>query len=124
MPAQFIVIVSYADVCTDFAKRVSLLNNTDILRGQWAVSLLRESHIEGVLNRLHEKRDSLYTNCYIEEWFQSGVTHSFIYSFVCDQDLLEQVLNNKHYTLILPEALFDQIDTSRLNGTVYIDRGV
>ncbi len=138
LPAQFIVIVSYADICTDFAKRVSLLNNTDIIKGKWAISLLNEVDTANVLHRLREeyctpctsyalhraRREGFirYTNCYIEEWFKSGDTQSFIYSFVCDPNLLEQVLKNKNYTMILPESLSDQINTTRLSGNVHIDK--
>lgn len=119
LPSKLTIVISYADVCTDLAKRVGLLNQTYMLNGRWAISLLNEMPVGEVLEHLHGKYAWRYTNCWVEKLLKP----KFIYSFVCDQDMLEKVLFNENYTLILPETLLDKIDTRRLKGKIYIDKG-
>ena len=47
----------------------------------------------------------------------------FIYSFVCNQSVLEEVLSDKNYTLIIPESLLHKIDIQKIKGEIYIDKG-
>lgn len=113
------VVFSYADICTNFAQRGALVSRTYMLKGKWFVSLLTEVHVEKVINRLHGKGAWRYTNCWVEELLKKH----FIYSFVCNQSMLEEVLCGKNYTLILPETLSKIIDTKKLKGDIYIDKG-
>lgn len=119
IPKKMIAVVSYADICTDLAKRVTLLNQTYMIKGEWAVSILEDVEINKVIKQIHGKGAKRYTNCWIEELLKQH----FIYSFVCDQSLLEEVLSDKDYTLIIPETLSNDINTKKLKGAIYIDRG-
>lgn len=46
LPDQMTIVISYADMCTDLAKRVTLYNSTYMLKGEWAVSLLEDISAE------------------------------------------------------------------------------
>lgn len=118
-PEKIIVVISYADMCTDLAKRVSLINQTYVLKESWAISILDNVGVEKVLERLHRKGAFRYTNCWIEEW----LAQYFVYSFVCNQSILEEVLLDKDFTLIIPETLASIISTKNLRGEIYIDKG-
>lgn len=118
-PAKMTVVLSYADMCTDLAKRVSLVNQTYMLKGEWAISLLEDVSVNKVIEKLHGKGAWRYTNCWVEELLSSH----FIYSFVCNQSVLEEVLSDKNYTLIIPESLLHKIDIQKIKGEIYIDKG-
>lgn len=119
LPSKMTVVISYADMCTDLAKRVTLYNSTYMLKGEWAISLLEDVFVEKVIERLHGKGAWRYTNCWVEELLKQH----FIYSFVCNQSMLEEVLSDKNFTLIIPETLLHMIDTKKLRGEIYIDKG-
>lgn len=114
IPSEFIVIISYADVCTEVAKRTSISNRTCKLKDRFAISFLQEMPLQTVLEKLHGR----YTNCWIEEVMKQ----KYIYGFVCNQDMLEKVLVDRNYILILPETLSAKIDTTQLIGNIYIDK--
>ena len=46
LPFRFVVIVSYADVCTDLAKKTSLINRTYMLKQRYSVSFLKEMPLQ------------------------------------------------------------------------------
>lgn len=119
LPVKMTVVLSYADMCTDLAKRVTLVNQTYMLKGEWSISLLEDVSVNKVIERLHGKGAWRYTNCWVEELLKSH----FIYSFVCNQSVLEEVLSDKNYTLIIPETLLHKIDIQKIKGEIYIDKG-
>lgn len=119
LPTRFIVIISYADICTDIAKKTSLVNRTYMLKQRYSVSFLKEMPLQELLERLHGKYGYKYTNCWIEELMKQN----YLYSFICEQCNLEEVLSGKNFTLILPETLSDKINTNVLKCDLYIDKG-
>ena len=119
IPSKVIVVISYADMCTDLAKRVTLYNSTYMLKDDFAISLLKDISVEKVVKRLPDNRAWRYTNC----WVEHLLNQNFVYSFVCNQSMLEEVLQNKNYSLILPETLLHKIDTKKLKGDIFIDKG-
>lgn len=118
LPLKVIVVISYASMYTEFSRRMAV--HVDyMLKGEWAVSLLKDVSVEEVTKRLHRKGAFLYTNYCVEDVLKQH----FIYSFVCNQSMLEEVLNNRNFTLIIPETLLPMIDIIKLNGEIYIDEG-
>lgn len=118
-PAKMTVVLSYADMCNDLAKSVTLVNQTYMLKGEWAISLLEDVPVNKVIDCLHGNGAWRYTNCWVEELLKKH----FIYSFVCNQSVLEKVLYDKNFTLIIPETLLDKINIQRIKGEIYIDKG-
>lgn len=121
IPPALTLIVSYADVCPPIAKRIgSIGNQTYLLKGRYAISILQKMALEDALERLHQKNVRKYTMSTIESFFDD---HSYIYSFVCEQSLFDKLIGNRECQLIIPESLLDKlfVDPSAVN--VHIDTG-
>lgn len=118
IPPEATLIVSYADVCPTFAKRISYGNQTYILRGRYAISILQKMPMETILEQLHRNYTHKYTNSIVESCFDE-----YVYSFVGNQELLDKLVANKKYQIIIPETLLKQIsiDINRIN--LHIDSG-
>lgn len=119
-PDNFTAIIAYADICSEFAKRVSLRNETINLEMRYSVSFVRKLSVDEIIQKLHKACGFRYSNSYIEQVLK----FHFIYNFICDQKLLEECLRNRNYTLIVPEPLLNMIDIENLEGTVFIDKGL
>ncbi len=119
LPSQFVAVVSIADVCTPIAKKVSLGNRTYILKDKYAISILQENYVDNVLEQLHKKYVYRYTNC----WIGYNLKDEFIYSFVFDQELLEDFLSDKECDIIIPESLCEKVKIDKHNIKVYVDKG-
>lgn len=122
IPVELTLIVSYADLCTSLAKRVSIGNQTYMLKNKCAVSILQKIPLETALEGLHPKYAWKYTNTMIEECFDD-YRHVYIYSFVCDQNLLDKLIGDRECLLIIPESLSDRVSVNSSNVNVYIDTG-
>lgn len=119
LPSKVTVVISCADMCTELAKRIELTSEAHMLKDDIAISLLEDISVEKVIKRLHDNGACLYTNCSVE--FE--LNQNFVYSFLYNQSVLEEVLQNKNYSLIIPEKLLHKIDTKKLKGDIYIDKG-
>lgn len=53
----------------------------------------------------------------------AAFAHSFIYSFVYNEDAFAQVLKQGVSRVIIPESLVDQFDFSNLECSAFIDEG-
>ncbi len=119
IPHEPTLVVSYADVCLQFAKGINCGNQTHLLKGRYAVSILRNMPLETALKQLHQKYMRKYTNSTIEAVFDD---YQYVYSFVCNQELL-QLVTHRSCQIIIPETLLHQllIDSSQAN--IFIDTG-
>lgn len=106
LPAEIIIVVSPADICPPFATRTAISKSTHILKGKYAVTLLSQITMEDVINSLHDPWIGEYTTSMMEPIFEPH----FLYSFVCNRDLLEKVIAGRKYSIIVPSALLDIID--------------
>lgn len=120
IPTEATVIVSYADVCPPLARRVSYGNQTYMLKGRYAVSILHKMPLETVLGCLHRNYARKYTTSTIEFCFDEWC---HVYSFVCTQELLDQLLTKGYYQLIIPESLLERVSINHNTASVYVDAG-
>lgn len=118
LPSELTLVVSYADICPPLAMRTAVGNQTHILKDKFAVSILQKMPVDVALESLHKNRVQKYTTSRIQTVFDD---HRYIYSFVCNQSLLDELIANRECLLIIPESLFNVIsfDTSIMN--VHID---
>lgn len=93
---------------------------TYILKDKYAISILQKMELEDVLVRLHKKYATKYFNETIETSFYSW---HFCYSFVCNQELLDKLLQNRQCLLIIPESLKEKVVFNSELDNVYIDKG-
>lgn len=118
--SELCLIISYADICPPLSKRISFRDNTHILNGRYAVTILKKMQIETVLERLHQVQITKYTTSTIETFFDGEL---YIYSFVCNHELLDQLLNGRECDLIIPESLLKKVDFELSYENIYIDLG-
>ncbi len=112
--------MSYADIGTLLSKRLGAPNESYRLKNKYAVSILQKMELEDVLTRLHGKYATRYSSESIEASFYSW---HFCYSFVCDQDLLDKLLQDRQCLLIIPESLKEKVTFSSEIENLYIDKG-
>lgn len=120
LPAELTLIVSYADVCPPLTIRTAFGNQTHILKDRFAVSILQKMPVEVALETLHQNRIQKYTTSSIRTVFDD---YRYIYSFVCDQFLVDALLDSKKCFLIVPESLSKVIAFESSVENVYIDPG-
>jgi len=120
LPAELTLIVSYADVCPPLAIRTAVGNQTHILKDKFAVSILQKMPVELALETLHRNHIKKYTTSRIRTVFDD---YRYIYSFVCDQFLLDALIADRKCLLIVPESLSKVISFESSIENVYIDPG-
>jgi hypothetical protein len=121
IPSESILVVSYADVCSSLTKSVSYGNQTYMLKGRYAISILHKIPLESVLEELHSRHATKYTNTAIEVSFNEQ--YPYVYSFVCNQAILDKLIDNGTYQIIIPETLLKQISIDSDKSNVHIDWG-
>lgn len=101
-PERPVLIISYTDVCPPLAVRTVDGNQTHILNGKISVTILQGLSLPCVLEQLKGSHIRPQTVSTIRNIFDD--TH-YVYSFVCDQALYDQLVENKPCTVIVPKAL-------------------
>ena len=118
LPEELTLIVSYADVCPPLTVRTVGGNQTHILKNKFAVSILQKMSVDVVLEILHKNRMHKYTTSSIRNSFEG---QQYIYSFVCDQFLFNDLIANRKCLLIVPESLSNVLSFKSSIENVYID---
>lgn len=120
LPAKATLVVSYVDICPLLAMRGPIGNKTHILKNKYAISILEEMPLTAVLEILHQNRIQKYTTSNIKWMFDE---HRYIYSFVCNQTLLDRLIINRKCQLIIPESLREVVSVDECLVDVYTDKG-
>lgn len=118
IPAEITLVISHADISPPLSVRTPYGNETHILKDKYAITILSETRVESILERLHQYcLKSKYTTSIIEYMFG----FQFVYSFVCDQELLVNVMQNRECSIIIPESFVEKIPIIKQASNVYID---
>lgn len=117
IPQEPTIVISYADICPPLAVRTAIGNETHILRDKYAVSILQKMPLDSALEILHRGHIQKYTTSTIE----IAATHHYIYSFVCDQELLDSVLHDRDCRIIIPKSLIGKVSINNPKASIYID---
>lgn len=120
LPSELTLLVSYADICPPLSRHVSIGNKTHILKGRYAISILREMPLNAVLSALHQIPVQKYTTSTIQTVFDG---YRYIYCFVCDIASIERVMKNRQCLVIVPESLQEEVSIQSTSATTYIDWG-
>ena len=120
LPSELTLIVSDVDICPPLAMRTAIGNKTHILKGKLAISILKKIPKDSVIERLHRNGIQKYTTSRVQVVFDGDF---YIYSFVCSQSLLDELVFNRECLVIIPESLLEKIpfDLSAVN--IQIDTG-
>ena len=114
IPEDAVVIISYADLAPFYS--ISPYKKY-FFNGRISVSFLQNISFENALNKLHKGFGKMYSNTLIEHIFE----YEFIYSFICEDDFLCNILNNHNYVVILPESLSSHLPKTKMLNNVFID---
>lgn len=121
IPSKITIIVSDVDICPPFAVRTAFRSNTHVLKNRYSITILKYTELKETIETLHRNSVQYYTSRMVKYLF-SG--YKFIYSFVCNQSLLESVISNRESLIIIPKAYANEvyIDTNKYTkAVVYID---
>lgn len=119
LPTELTIVVSYDDVCSPYVTRTNVRTQKHISRDKYAISILHGISLNVALEVLHQNRIKTYTTSTIRTLFGG---HHYIYSFVCNQSLLDMLIADRKCMVIIPEALLEEIRIDPSVAEVYIDR--
>lgn len=117
LPPHLTVIISYADFLPPLATRSveSLYMKQSIsLDGQYAITLIEGSWGQEIFPLLRQYR---YSSSHIEEVFQDH----YIYSFVCNQELFDNLISQKECNVIIPSSLANRLTVNNFVSHIFID---
>lgn len=118
LPPELTLIVSCVDICPPLASRTAFGNETHILKNKYAISILQKMPLDVALEALHQNYVRKYTTSMIQRAFDE---YLFLYSFVCDQSLFDQLIANRKCLVIIPASLSEEITVDPDAVDVYID---
>ena len=121
IPNEITLVVSYADICPPFAKHIGCYGNQIyMLKGRYAISILQNIPLKTVFERLHQNYTQKYTNTTVEECFEK---HLYVYSFVGDQELLDNLISKYNCQIIIPETLLNKVSVDLRQENIHVDAG-
>ena len=120
IPYNPIIVISYADVCSPFQKHICSGNQSYMLRGRYAITILNDIPLNSLLDLMHQSYVRKYTNSLLQSRLDE---HIYIYSFVGNQELLDVFLAKEGARIIIPETLLNQISTGSKKTNVIVDVG-
>lgn len=122
IPDNCIIIIAYADFLPLGADRFATANKTYMLSGRYSISILPNNSFEYVLDKLHMKYLKKYTTNTVEGIFNNYFDS--VYSFVCNDEQLNEFIMGRECKIIIPETLMHKIHINNTdNVTVFCDKG-
>ena len=120
LPDKMLLIVSHAEICPFLVATGPFRENgTKVLKNQYAISILRDTTIEEALSIL---RKSLFKKPTATNIRQIFYEYRYVYSFVFNNTLLQELIHNKEATIIIPKSLSAKISLNNITASnVYID---
>lgn len=116
LPDEATIIISEMDVCPlNLNRTVFLYPDPQVLKGVIAATIVSDKRAEIIIDKLHYHRVERYTASSIIRLFEPD---AYVYSFVCDQNLLKNFTDLIVCKIIIPEYLFPFVDTKELNATI------
>lgn len=118
IPPNSVLVISLADIAPPFAVRTATNNSTHILKEKYAVSIIQDIQVDGVLKELHHFTIKQYTMTVIQNRFKA---YQLVYSFVCTQDILDQLTQGKECSVVIPQSLYQKEIFDFRNMNVVVD---
>ena len=118
IPNELLLIFSYADLCLPFRVRTAIGNETQILRNKIGVSILKSIPVSAALDAVHRNGIKYYTTSSVKCAFDE---YLYIYSFVCDEGDIEDLIKDKKCTVIMPKSFSGKINIKSDLAEICID---
>ena len=121
IPDDISIVISYLDNSTHLARRSAahVSPQVFILQGKYMVSILKRVPMPTLLEKLHSPLVNPYTNSTVMDSFCS----EFIYSFVWNQMLLDQIIQNRNCSIVIPKSLSGRLAVNTSSAEIIIDDG-
>lgn len=118
IPKEVSIVFSPVDICPPFSVRTAVGSSTHILKDKYAVSILVKMDIEEIIEKVHAGFIKKYTTSTIRNAFDE---YKYVYSFVCDNVLLNQLLRERKANILIPKSIFDKIMLENKDLEIYVD---
>ena len=118
IPKEISLIISPVDICPPLTVRTAVGNKTHILKGKYAVSVLMRMDMEEIIEKAHIGYIKKYTTSTIRNAFEE---YKYVYSFVCDNVLLNQLLRERKANILIPKSIFDKMFLENKDLEIFID---
>lgn len=118
IPDKIILVFSYIDICPPLARRTAIGNETHILKDKYAVTVLSQLSLDAVVKRLHANYIQRYTTSTIKASIDEFY---YIYSFVCNEKVFKELIENRETQIILPGSLAQSVSYLPQDVEVYKD---
>ncbi len=116
IPSKMILIFSLTDF--SLSGRRPIEKGMDILKGQYSVSIINPMPTNDALKILHSAYNVECTTATVWSRFYGN---GFVYSFVCNEELLEQLTRGREYTAIVPKTLVQKLPFQIDEANIYLD---
>ena len=120
LPENITLVISLADISPPFANRLGVNRQTHILNDKYTISILQDVNLDQWNNKAHKNYVKQYTDSVVRLLFDD---YRYIYSCVCDNELIDYFINNHNCLVIVPNSLKDKINLPS-NINVYIDNHI
>lgn len=118
IPKEFSIIISPIDVCPPLSVRTAEGNRTHILEGKYAVSILAKMDMRELVEKVHRGHIKQYTTSTIKNNFEE---YKYIYSFACNDNLLNEILNEREVNLLIPKSMYEKVALKKYDLEIFID---
>ncbi|MBQ9083899.1 MAG: hypothetical protein IJY28_10485 [Clostridia bacterium] len=141
IPDDALLVISHADAWLPLGRRIGSAKDSVILKGRIGVTILQHMPLETALERLYIPKSEWYLRylrhpaivyrtgaapfyCMssVEQLFDEGAYRQYLYSFECDDALLQELMTGRHCQVIVPENLLPHVPAEQDVARVHIDR--
>ena len=120
LPEELTIVISYVDISPPLAVQNGIGNTTHTLSKRYAVSIMHKMPLETVLGELHRSYIKRHTTSTIKTIFDG---YRYIYGFVCNQVLFDELIANRKCLIIIPESLLEKLSVDSGAVEMYIEKG-
>lgn len=118
LPSELTLIVSCADLHIPLDAPVFFRPASQVVKGEYSISISQQVQPSYAINRIHNVHVDKYTTSIIRRIFEG---HQFIYDFICNQHMLEQLICNRTCSLIVPKSLLNEVCIDSMDVDLIVD---
>ena len=118
LPSELTLIVSCADVHIPLDAPAFFRPVSKVAKRKYSISILQQVQPSYAINMIHNVQVDKYAMSIIRRIFDG---HQFIYDFVCNQHMLEQLIRNRTCSLIVPKSLLNEVCIDSMDVDLIVD---
>lgn len=118
LPSELTLIVSCADVHIPLDAPAFFRPVSKVVKGKYSISILQQVQPSYAINMIHNVQVDKNAMSIIRRIFDG---YQFIYDFICNQHMLEQLIHNRTCSLIVPKSLMDEVNIDSMDVNLIVD---